>query len=79
MPEPPSLKIRQDAGASTPTNPDDLNWGVETAPDVEWSHVFAPGANIVLEETPVSETEGVHGFPQIVVAENYVTITTSAT
>src|SRR5207244_13065241 len=38
---------------------------------VEWSHVFAPGAKIVLEETPVSETEGVQGFPEIVKAENY--------
>jgi subtilase family serine protease len=33
---------------------------------------MAPGANILLVETPVSETEGVTGFPQIVTAENYV-------
>jgi subtilase family serine protease len=33
---------------------------------------MAPGANILLVETPVSETEGVTGFPQIVKAENYV-------
>jgi subtilase family serine protease len=74
LPAPPSLTIRQDAGASKfdTTNPDDLSWGVETTLDVEWSHVFAPGAKILLEETPVSETEGVHGFPQIVEAENYV-------
>jgi subtilase family serine protease len=74
LPNPPSLTIRQDGGASTfdPTNPDDLNWAFETTLDVEWSHVFAPGAKILLEETPVSETEGVHGFPQIVMAENYV-------
>jgi subtilase family serine protease len=75
LPNPPSLTIRQDAGpvpAFDPGNPDDINWGVETTLDVEWSHVFAPGANILLEETPVSETEGVHGFPQIVEAENYV-------
>ena len=36
------------------------------------SHAMAPGANILLVETPVSETEGVTGFPQIVRAENYV-------
>jgi subtilase family serine protease len=74
LPSPPSLTIRQDAGPSTfdPTNPDDLNWAFETTLDVEWSHVFAPGAKILLEETPVSETEGVHGFPQIFEAENYV-------
>ena len=33
---------------------------------------MAPGANILLVETPVTETEGVHGFPEIVKAENYV-------
>ncbi len=33
---------------------------------------MAPGANILLVETPVAETLGVHGFPQIVKAENYV-------
>ena len=33
---------------------------------------MAPGANILLVETPISETEGTSGFPQIVEAENYV-------
>jgi subtilase family serine protease len=33
---------------------------------------MAPGANIVLIETPVSETEGVTGFPEIVSAESQV-------
>ena len=33
---------------------------------------MAPGANILLVETPVAETEGTAGFPQIVEAENYV-------
>jgi subtilase family serine protease len=49
-----------------------VNWAVETTLDVEYAHVFAPGAAIVLLETPVSETEGVQGFPEIVEAENYV-------
>jgi subtilase family serine protease len=40
--------------------------------DVEYAHTIAPGANILLVETPVSETEGVTGFPQIVKAEEYV-------
>ena len=39
---------------------------------MEAAHTIAPGANILLVETPVSETEGVAGFPQIVRAENYV-------
>jgi subtilase family serine protease len=33
---------------------------------------MAPGASILLVETPVAETEGTAGFPQIVKAENYV-------
>jgi subtilase family serine protease len=74
IPDPPSFQIRQDAGAPPPfdpTNGDMAGWAAETTLDVEWSHVFAPGANIVLEETPVSETEGVQGFPEIIRAENY--------
>jgi subtilase family serine protease len=74
IPDPPSLTIRRDAGpvpAFDPTNSDMAGWAAETTLDVEWSHVFAPGAKIVLEETPVSETEGVQGFPEIVTAENY--------
>jgi subtilase family serine protease len=33
---------------------------------------MAPGANILLVETPMTETEGIYGFPQIIEAENYV-------
>ena len=40
--------------------------------DVEYAHAVAPGAKILLVETPVAETEGVTGFPEIVAAENYV-------
>jgi subtilase family serine protease len=75
LPDPPNLTVRQDAGpvpAFDPTNDDMVGWAEETTLDVEWSHVFAPGARILLEETPVSETEGVTGFPEIVQAENYV-------
>jgi len=75
LPDPPSLTIIQPAGpvpAFDPTNSDMLGWATETTLDVEWAHVFAPGAAIVLVETPVSETEGVQGFPEIVTAENYV-------
>jgi subtilase family serine protease len=74
LPDPPSFTIRQDAGPVPPfdpTNSDMAGWAGETTLDVEWSHVMAPGANIVLEETPVSETEGVQGFPEIVQAENF--------
>ncbi len=49
-----------------------VGWAGETTLDVEYAHTIAPGANILLVETPVSETEGVTGFPQIVQAEEYV-------
>jgi subtilase family serine protease len=75
LPAPPSLKVIQPAGkvpAYDPTNSDMVGWAGETTLDVEYAHTIAPGANILLVETPVSETEGVTGFPQIVEAENYV-------
>jgi len=49
-----------------------VGWAQETSLDVEYAHAIAPGANILLVETPVAETIGVTGFPQIVAAENYV-------
>jgi subtilase family serine protease len=49
-----------------------VGWAQETTLDVEYSHAIAPDANILLVETPVAETLGVTGFPQIIAAENYV-------
>jgi subtilase family serine protease len=73
LPAPPSFKIIQPAGAVGPYNPSTMSgWAGETTLDVEWSHTMAPGASIVLVETPVAETEGTVGLPQIVQAENYV-------
>ena len=75
LPAPPSFKIIQPAGAVPPYDPnnsDMVGWAGETTLDVQYAHTMAPGANILLVETPVSETEGVTGFPQIVEAENYV-------
>lgn len=75
LPAPPSFKIIQPAGKVPkydPKNSTMVNWAIETSLDVQYSHSIAPGANILLVETPVAETEGVHGFPQIIKAENYV-------
>jgi len=76
LPAPPSLKIIQPAGRVPAYDPTDANgdvgWAGETTLDVEWAHSMAPGANILLVETPVDETEGTAGMPQIVKAENYV-------
>jgi subtilase family serine protease len=75
LPAPPSFKIITPAGKIphyNSANSDMVGWAGETTLDVEWAHVIAPDANILLVETPVSETEGTHGFPQIVTAEEYV-------
>lgn len=52
-----------------PNNGDMVSWAAETTLDVEYAHSIAPGARIVLVETPVSETEGVTGFPEMMNAE----------
>jgi len=75
LPAPPSLRVIQPTGAVPAFSAHDSNrvgWASETTLDVEWAHVMAPGASIVLVETPTSEDEGTTGFPQIVAAENYV-------
>ena len=75
LPDPPKFTVIQPAGAVPPfdnTNPDMTGWAVETNLDVQYAHAMAPGAKILLVETPVAETEGTVGFPQIVKAENYV-------
>ena len=74
LPTPSALTIIHPAGpipAFKPTNAR-ISWAYETTLDVEWAHVMAPKARIVLAETPVSENEGRSGFPQIVTAEKYV-------
>ncbi len=73
LPPPPSLSIVTPAGAlpawdATGSGPM-LVWGEETSLDVEYAHAMAPGARMVLVETPVAETEGTAGFPQIETAE----------
>jgi len=75
LPAPPKFTIIHPAGNVPAYNPDNsemVGWAGETTLDVEYAHTIAPGASILLVETPVSETEGVHGFPQIVKAEEYV-------
>jgi subtilase family serine protease len=69
LPAPPSFKIITPEGKPTSSN---SGWATETTLDVEWAHAMAPQANILLVETPVNETIGTAGFPQIVKAEEYV-------
>jgi subtilase family serine protease len=72
---PPSLRVIQPAGKVPPFDPKNsamVGWAGETTLDVEYAHTIAPAAKILLVETPVAETEGTAGFPQIVTAEKYV-------
>lgn len=48
------------------------NWALETTLDIEWAHTIAPGTKLLLVETPVAETEGVEGFPEVVKARTFV-------
>jgi subtilase family serine protease len=75
LPDPPSIETITPAGSVPefdPGDPDMAGWAFETSLDVEYAHLFAPRASIVVVATPVSETDGVAGFPEIVQAENYV-------
>jgi subtilase family serine protease len=68
----PSLTIIRPAGAVQSfeaKNSDMQNWATETTMDVEWAHAIAPGAKILLVETPLTG-----GFPDgyYAEAENYV-------
>ena len=74
-PAPPEFSIITPAGqipAFDPNNANMVSWAAETTLDVEYAHALAPGASILLAETPTSENEGTSGFPQIVTAEEYV-------
>lgn len=65
---PQTLDIRYPEGKPAPydvNNPDFPGWAGEATLDVDAAHYIAPGAHIVVAVTPVSETEGVEGFPEI--------------
>ena len=71
-PDPPSFKVIAPAGpipAFDPNDPAMSGWAGETTLDVEYAHTIAPGASIVLAETPDAETEGVTGFPNMIKSE----------
>jgi len=53
---------------------DGTGWALETTLDVDYAHAMAPGATIRVLETPVDETEGTHGLPQMMHAEHWAVI-----
>lgn len=75
LPAPPSFRVLEPVGPVPPYNPNDqeaVDKAGETTGDVEAAHALAPGANIVLVETPEPETLTGGGFPQMIKAENDV-------
>jgi subtilase family serine protease len=73
FPDPPALNIYNfGAPKFNANNATMVGWAEETTLDVEYAHAIAPGATIALAETPVAETEGVTGFPQMMSAEQYL-------
>ena len=75
VPNPPSLRIIRPAGRVPPFNPNNANmvgWASETTLDVEYAHTIAPGAKILLVETPGGGSAGTVSMPQIITAETYV-------
>ena len=74
LPDPPALDVLAFGKLPrfSPSNATMDGWAEETTLDVEYAHAIAPGAKILLVETPTAETEGVTGFPEIMNAEKYV-------
>ena len=54
-----------------PNNRDMVGWAGETELDTQVVHALAPGANIVILTSPVSETEGTIGLPEFLKLEQY--------
>jgi subtilase family serine protease len=75
VPNPPSLRIIRPAGKVphyNPGNPDMVGWAGETTLDVEYAHAIAPGAKILLVETPGGGRSGTAALSPVLTAEKYV-------
>lgn len=60
---------------SNPTAYNDCRgWAGETDLDVESVHELAPGATIIIAATPVDETEGMTGLPEMMTAIDYLRV-----
>lgn len=73
----PKAKVTILAPVGDPTCPPGhestcASWAGETDLDVEMFHTLAPGAHIYVVATPVAETLGLHGFPEMMKAIDYI-------
>jgi subtilase family serine protease len=73
LPDPPSFKVFSPLGTVPldKKNDDQMGWAQETNLDIQWAHVMAPGASLVLLTSPVSETQGLQGIPEFLKLEQY--------
>lgn len=73
LPDPPSFKVLSPLGTVPfdPHNDDQSGWAQETNLDIQWAHVMAPAASLVLLTSPVSETQGLQGIPEFLQLEKY--------
>jgi subtilase family serine protease len=72
LPNPPSLTIIKPAGSVPSYNQNNaqmVSWAGETTLDVEYSHAIAPGAKILVVETPTAGSYAASDFDK---AETYV-------
>jgi subtilase family serine protease len=75
IPAPPSLQVIKPAGRVPKFNPHNTGmsgWASETTLDVEYAHTIAPGAKILLVETPGGGSAGDVSMTQVITAEKYV-------
>ena len=74
LPAPPSFRIIAPEGAIPPFRRDDARMAaaVETSMDVEAAHLMAPGAALLLVETPSFGNPGPGGLPDFAEAMAYV-------
>jgi subtilase family serine protease len=74
LPKTKITTLEPDGDASCPPGEESVcaNWAGETDLDISMMHSIAPGAHIYIVATPVAETEGIHGFPEMMKAIDYL-------
>ena len=74
LPDPPSIRVvaSPDLPAFDGADPDLVAWAEETSLDVEWAHVMAPGADLLVVTVPLRPGDGLQGFSEVERAEEWV-------
>ncbi|HZV51141.1 MAG TPA: S53 family peptidase [Candidatus Dormibacteraeota bacterium] len=74
LPDPPWIRVIAPSGLPPfdDADPGLVAWAEETSLDVEWAHVMAPGAALLVVAVPLSDADGLQGFSDIERAEEWV-------